>query len=157
MRVVGALTIVVALILLLAMFARRSGGLLRSAARPSGVIQIHGRYPIARHQQLMLLQIDRRILLVARCGTSMTTLTEIKDQEEVASLLARIESGTRDSLGERFQSLLERFNAEHDSPARITRVGDDTIETVDLTRKKRDSSTSLLHRGGAGRRRRGSK
>ena len=150
-RVVGSLAIVIGLIYVLAMFGRRFGGPLRSAARPSGVVQVHARYPIARNQQLMLLQLDRRILLVHRSGTSMTTLTEVKDHEEVASLLARIESGTRDSLGDRFQSLLERFNSEHDSRGRVTWVGNDAIETVDLTKKRNAPAASGSSRRGRSR------
>ena len=81
----------------------------------------------------------------------MTTLTEVRDHEEVASLLARIESGTRDSLGERFQSLLERFNSEHDSRGRVTWVGNDAIETVDLTKKRSSPAASASSRRGRAR------
>lgn len=77
----------------------------------------------------------------------MTMLTEVSSEEEVASLLARIEAGSRDGLGARFQGLLERFNAEHRNMAAHLRgadVGADNIETIDLTKGRSARSPAAI-------------
>lgn len=114
-RTLGALVGVVGLILLLSMIlkqvSRRKGGLMSSlgaAGRaPSGVIEVLARYPVARTQRLVLLRVGRRIVLCnqtagARASLGgMTTLTEITDAEEVASILRSI----RDTDGSSHASL----------------------------------------------------
>lgn len=110
-RTVIALIGVVALIAGLAAVVRRIGGPLTGGGRPSGVIEILARYPIGRGQQLMILKMDRRVLLLHHAGTSMTPVSEVTDPDEVASLLARIEAGSRRSAGPSFADMLGRQSA----------------------------------------------
>jgi flagellar biogenesis protein FliO len=94
-RVGGALAVVLGLLILLRLAVRRWGSAwLGGARRPSGVIEILARYPVARGQQLIVVKLVRRILLVHHGGNSMTTLAEVVDNDEVAALLTRIEAAT---------------------------------------------------------------
>ncbi|MGI9013783.1 MAG: FliO/MopB family protein [Phycisphaerales bacterium] len=129
-RTGSALAIVIGILLLLAVIMRRMrpGA---GAGRPAEVLQFLARYPVARGQQLLLLKIDRRILLIHQSRQGMTTLSEIDDPHEVASLLSRIESGSRPS----FASSLRRALSTERS---------DVIDTVDLTRRAPDSSSRIL-------------
>lgn len=130
-RTALSLSVVVGLILLLAvgfrkLSARASGGLLggmtsggRSSA-PAGILEILGRYPISRGQTLLLLKVDRRILLLSqttpriRAGAgTLTTLAEIADPEDVASILLKAQDADGASNSARFQSLLGRFDSAH--------------------------------------------
>lgn len=158
-RVIGATALVVFAAWIVARIARRLSGPMARARRPSGVIEILARFPVARGQQLVLVKLGRRILLMHQGGASMTTLTELVDENEVAAMLARIEAGASDGLAPRFQSLLERFNAEHtaaDGPtkrvggvdARAALLESDAAEFVDLTRSDRRGLLAWLPRPG---------
>lgn len=98
--------------------ARAKGGLLADLGAggraPAGVLEVLGRYPVARGSTLVLLKLDRRILLTCQTqgrklgGPSMSTLCEITDPEEVASLLMKTREEEGDSLAKKFQSILTK-------------------------------------------------
>lgn len=126
----AALGVVLAVLIALAVVARRvlrAGGLAPlgvGAPAPAGVIEVLARYPLARGQHLVLLKIDRRILLVAHGSSSAraaaapaTTLCEITDPEDVASILLKVQDAEGRSAAQRFTELLSRFDKEHDRPA----------------------------------------
>ena len=118
LRVGGALAVVLVLAVLLAKAMRRVNRL-ATGRRPSGVIEIHARYPIARGQTLVLMQLGRRIVLAHQTGSTMTTLTEVVDPDEVAALLGRIEAGSPDTEAGVFNRLLrdvETGRAPLDTP-----------------------------------------
>ena len=86
---------------------------------PAGLMEILGRYPIGRGSTLVLLKLDRRILLLSQStsgklglGTGLTTLCEIEDPDEIASILVKIRDADGDSMSERFRSMLTRFDRE---------------------------------------------
>jgi flagellar biogenesis protein FliO len=59
-------------------------------------------------QQLMLLQVGRRLLVVANAGGQMNTLCEIGDPEEVAALLGQVQQEKPDSVSRTFATLFGR-------------------------------------------------
>ena len=115
---------------------------------PAGVLEVLGRYPVARGATLVLLRVDRRVLLLSQASggrfglsTSFSTLCEMDDADDVASILTKTRDDAGESMSKRFQSLLERFDrgatsAADASPTRgvpeTTRGG---IPVVDLTRR----------------------
>jgi flagellar biogenesis protein FliO len=141
-RVAGALALVIGLILLLRAAARRLGGPLLDGGRPSGVLLVLARYPIARGQTLVLLKLGRRLLLCHQAKGAMAMLCEIEGEDEVAAMLARIEAGSRGRDAARFEKMLEDFNQEHRRRA-VTSRGDTPdmrraiaqAQVVDLTRR----------------------
>jgi hypothetical protein len=101
--------------------AKAQGGLRASLGAggraPAGILEVIGRYPIARGSSLILLKVDRRILLLSQstqgrlgAGAAFSTLCEIDDPEEVASLLVKARDVEGDSMAERFRGLLSRFD-----------------------------------------------
>jgi hypothetical protein len=85
------------------------------------VLEILGRYPVGRGTTLILLKMDRRILLLSQCGggklgrgAGMTTLSEVSDPEDVASILLKTRDEEQSTLAQRFQSMLK---GEEDSAA----------------------------------------
>lgn len=150
-QVGGALTLVVSLLLISRRMLARSSRLLAGGSRPSGVLEVLGRYPVGRGQSLVLLKFARRILLLHQSGASMTMITELTSPEDVAALLARVEAGSsgRDVL--RFRSLLRQYQHEHEHPSERSaqsrrRTGielqtenvslDQDVDLVDLTRSR---------------------
>ena len=148
----GALVVVLGLLVLLRVFLRRVPGLLAGGGQPSGVLEILARYPVGRGQSLMILKLARRVLLVHQAGTSMHTLTEVTGEDEVASLLSRMEAGSRSRDAVRFRSALRTFQQEHEGHASSRflpgdEAGRDRPELVDLTRRRGRGLRALV-RGG---------
>lgn len=84
---------------------------------PSGVLSVLGRYPVGPGHQIVLLRVERRVLVLSQTmgrfrsgGGSFTTLSEITDPEEVASLLVRTQDEAGESINARFREMLARFD-----------------------------------------------
>lgn len=109
----GVVGLILALRLALTRLSKRSGSLalsLGSGGRaPSGVLEVLGRFPVSRGHTLVLLRMDRRVLLLSQTASGCTTLSEVTDADEVASLLVK----TRDEEGatnaSRFNELLHQM------------------------------------------------
>ena len=130
-RVVLALAVVVVLLLGVRKLMRRAGGALGGGGRPSGILQVHARYPIARGQHLVLIQVGPRMLLVHQGGGSMRTLSEFNG-DDMNDIRGRLESGGRGPQA--FQRLLQDKQSDA--------LGGDESELVDLTR----NGTGLLRK-----------
>ena len=126
---------VVALMIVIGVVLRRVGGPLARGGRPSGVLEILGRYPIARGQQLVLLRLVSRVVLLHQSRNGLTTLSEVTDSDEVAALLARVEAATRSGPPGRFHGLLARAAAGGDEVGHEMMTNGKVI--VDLTRRPR--------------------
>ena len=140
-RVVGGLAVVIGLLVVVRLFIKRTGWGMASGGRPSGVVEILARFPVGRGHQLILLKLARRVVLLHHSGSTMTTLSEVSDPDEVAALLARVEAGTRRGGSEagRFKAALKRFSAEHERLAGPFSLAGDRAaeaggEVIDLTR-----------------------
>lgn len=123
-----ALAVVVGLILVLAWLYERSTrarrGLTASAGArsPAGLIELLARYPLGPRQSLVLLKFDRRVLLLnqtAPRGGPMvtTTLCELTDPEDVASVLVKVRDADGESINRAFRDAMER--ADQDTGARL--------------------------------------
>lgn len=103
---------------------RGGGGLLAALGpggrAPSGVLEVLGRFPAGRGTTLVLLKLDRRVLLVCqthgRGNAGMSTLCEVTDPDEVASLLLRTRDEAGETIATRFREHLERAGAEPEGP-----------------------------------------
>lgn len=142
-RVLGALAVVIGLILLGRAFLRRAGGggggVMSGGERPSGVVEILARYPVARGQQMILMKIARRIVLLHHAGTTMTPISEITDTDEVAGLLGRMEAGSNQRSAAKFRQTLAEFHAEHETATRFARprsLPRGETQVIDLTRSQ---------------------
>ncbi len=121
MRTVGALLLVVGLILALAWgvrkLARSQGGigarLSAGGKSPSGLLEVLGRYPVGGKLSLVVLRFDRRVLLIAQshgAGGAMSTLCELNEPTDVASVLSRVSES--DSVNAAFREAIA--HAERD-------------------------------------------
>lgn len=153
LKTVGALGVVIVVIFSLRGFIRRFRGPLAGVGSPTGVISVLARYPLGKGQTLLLLKLDRRILLVCQTSGGTSTLTEITDAEEVASVLGRLRDEQGESFNRRLEQLLQDDTAQGDSTASSAsrrslisrarsaqpRLSSDRggFEVVDLTRPRR--------------------
>lgn len=125
-RTFGALLLVVVLIFGLALVAKRlarRGGLMAQLGAggraPSGVLEVLGRFPAGRGCTLVLLKLDRRVLLVCQTtgkgfmgAHAMSTLCEITEPEQVASILVKVRDEQGESIAKRFQEVLARADEQ---------------------------------------------
>lgn len=144
-RMIGALGLVVGLIVLVRRVLKRFGGPLAHARAPSGVIEVLGRFPLVRGQTLLLIKVDRRVLLIGQSSQGLTTLSEIIDPEQVASLVQRTTHDRGDSFSRQFERLI--------TPVHKEKASVDANQTViDLTRGRKVSAArrvaSMLADGG---------
>lgn len=119
-RTGGALTLVLSLIFglrsLVHSVTRRAGGLSTAIGpggrAPSGVLSVLGRYPVGKGQTLVLLQLDRRVLLLSQTSSGFSTLCELADPADVASVVRKTADDEGASLSKRFSSMLRRFESD---------------------------------------------
>lgn len=69
---------------------RYYGGSVSSSS--TRAVKVLSRTPLAPRQQVMLLQVGRRVVVVGDSGGAMTTLAQIDDPDEVAQLLGQIQT-----------------------------------------------------------------
>lgn len=139
LRTAGALTIVLGAIWAtrwvlrkLAMSGGLAGQLGAGGRAPSGVLEVLARYPVGRGQTLVLLRMDRRVLLLSQTSQGFSTLAEVSEAEEVASLLVRTRDEEGDSLSSRFSSVLRSMERDEGVV--------EGVRTIDLTRGDQDGS-----------------
>jgi flagellar biogenesis protein FliO len=113
-RVVISLAIVLALVFLCRWAAK---WFFPSAAvgRSSQVMKVLSRAVIAPRQQLLLVQVGKRLVMVGDCGQQMSALAEITDPDEVATLLGQLRADTpAPESTNPFAPLLGRARAQFD-------------------------------------------
>ena len=113
-RVPFALGAVVLLIIAMRWLGK---GMLPGASnhRASRAVQVLVRSTVAPKQQIMLIQIGRRLVLVGSAGTEMNPLCEIHDADEVAEVLAQLRSEKR-STAKNFRALFGRAERAYEAP-----------------------------------------
>ena len=150
LQVGGGLAGVLLLIWVLRTLIRKSAGsgaargFLARVRAPEGVASIMARYPVARGEHVVLLEVGRRILVVHQASGSMTTLSELTDRDEVADIRARITGEERVKTEESFTPSFEAsLKAESKaSPLEpVEGMPGFVAETVDLTQLKRSRLT----------------
>lgn len=124
------LAVVIGVILIASFLFRRAvkgGGSLAAAIgaggrAPAGLLEVLGRYPVARGQTLVLLKLDQRVLLVSQTQASrghaggFSTLSEITDPSDVASILAKVGESESTGPASRFNAMLADADGQHEMP-----------------------------------------
>ena len=106
-----ALAVVVVLILALRHLLRRLGA--RRQLQSVGPMQVLARVAVSQRQQLVLVRLGRRLVLLGSGPAGLAALTEVTDSEEIADL----ERAASESHGGAFASLLKRKIARRGSEA----------------------------------------
>lgn len=110
-RVAGALAIVLALIFALCWLMRRTIDP-AGAAGASRAVQVLSRTILAPKQQVLLLRVGRRVVVVADSAGQMTTLSEITDPDEAAALIGQVREEKLTAAAPAFGGLLGRFGGK---------------------------------------------
>jgi len=119
-RVVLSLGAVIGLIFILKYFGRRFLAL-PATGSGGGVVQVLHRTTLSPRQQLVLIRVGRRVVLVGNTGAGMSALCEVSEPDEVAELIGQVQRGKSDSataaFGSAFRRERQEFEAIDASPA----------------------------------------
>lgn len=107
-RVAGALVAVVALILLLRWVGQRALAANGGRGGKSAAVRVLSRTMLAPRQQVLLLHVGRRVVVVGDSGGRMSPLCEIADPDEVAALVGASQSTGSEAAKAVFGSVFRR-------------------------------------------------
>jgi len=108
----GALAVVLGLVAVVYWVVRRWVPSVRVS--DNGAVRVVGRAPLTPKHHVSVIQLGRRLVLVGVAPDRLTSLCEIRDPEEVADVLSRMERGRQ---GSAFDDQLFREAAAFDEPA----------------------------------------
>ena len=108
-RVLMALGLVLGLIFLLRWVMKSffAGGV-AGAAAGSRAMQVLSRSPLSPRQQLLLVRVGRRLIVVGDSAGQMTALSEITDPDEVAALVGQVRDEKLSAASRTFGGLFTR-------------------------------------------------
>jgi flagellar protein FliO/FliZ len=110
-RLVLAMGVVIGLILLMRfVVGKMYPGV--GANKGARAVRVLSRSPIAPKQQVLLLQVGRRVIVVGDSAGTLTTLSEISDGDEVATLLGQLENTELPAIPSRFSTLFGKAQDE---------------------------------------------
>ena len=107
-NIVSSLAIVLGLFFLVVWFLRRGSGTV-GGALPSDVLQILGRSQLSPKQQLQLIRVGEKLVLVAVSAGGVQTLTEVTRADEVERLAAACEGTRSGSASDSFRQVLAQL------------------------------------------------
>ncbi len=90
--------------------------LLPTGPKANPAIKMLSRSILSPKQQLMLLQVGKRLIVVGDSGGNMNALCEISDPDEVAALVGEIKQDRPESVAKSFRSLFGRAKEPFDEP-----------------------------------------
>lgn len=128
MTVATSLAIVITAFFLLVWLSRKASpnGL---APLPSEVVESLGRSQLTARQQMQLIRLGQKLVLLSVTSTGVETITEVTDLEEVERLCALCQRNRSGSISETFRQVLSQFGNE---PPPAGFIGDPAASQLDL-------------------------
>ncbi len=115
-RVIVSLALVIGVIFVLRWISRRMMGK-SVGVRSTRAVQVLSRSMVSPRQQFLLVQVGRRLVVVADSGTQMNPVCEISDPDEVAALVTQVHEEKASSLTRNFSGFFGRAKENFDAPA----------------------------------------
>lgn len=110
-NIVSSLAIVLGLFFLVAWLMRR-GSVGGAGELPSDVVRVLGRAALAPRQQMQLVRVGGKLLLVAVSQNGAQTLTEVTDADEVQRLAAACEATPGGGASNSFRQVLAQLGGQ---------------------------------------------
>jgi flagellar biogenesis protein FliO len=102
------------------------------ASLPSEVVESLGRAQLNSRQQMQLVRLGRKLVLLSVTSTGVETITEVTDLEEVERLCALCQQNRPGSMSETFRQVLSQFGNE---PAPAGFIGDPAESQLELANR----------------------
>jgi flagellar biogenesis protein FliO len=106
---IGSLAIVVGLFLLVAWVLRR-GMPKQPRTLPAGILEVLGRAPLVGRQQVHLVRLGNKLLLLAITPSGIETLSEVTDPMEIDRLAGMCQQSSTHSSTKAFTQVLGEFS-----------------------------------------------
>ncbi len=130
LKVVGGLSLVLAIFYALTVFAKRNGGNI-SGKVPDEVIQVLGQVPLDQRRRLQLVRLGSKILLLSVTTSSVETVGEIDDPVEVEHVISIMQRGRAVEDFQNFRRITNQIRqqrrAQRMYPSQINGEIDDEI------------------------------
>jgi flagellar biogenesis protein FliO len=128
-RVVFALALVLILFFALRWAVKRYFPNVAGAS--NGIVRVLSRSPLTPKQHVLLVQVGKRVLVVADNGTQMNSLSEITDADEVALLVGQ--AAARAPAKETFDAKFDKAQENYDEKpaAQVGESGEVVVEPQD--------------------------
>lgn len=134
--VVGSLAVVLGLFFVVAWCMRRT--LPASMTRlPSEVVEMLGRAPLAGKQNLHLLRVGGKLVLVVVTPFGAETLTEVTHPDEVERLIALCKQNSGHGPTAEFRAVLRQFEREPAAPGFLGETHRSDVELANAPRGRR--------------------
>ena len=118
-------------------------GMPGSPNKPGQTLQIMSRLAISPRQQILLIRVGRRFVLVGNSGTQMNPLCEISEREEAAALLGNTVTESKESISATFNDVLDGAQHQFNIDAQPKPPNAASEEDASLT-AARDELTSMM-------------
>jgi flagellar biogenesis protein FliO len=142
-RVVLALGIVLVAIYAGHRIWRRLG--MPGAGNKAGqTLQVMSRLAVSPKQQVLLIRVGRRFVLVGNSGTQMNPLCEISDPEEAAALLGQTVSESRESSTATFHDVLDGAQGQFEAEIKAKEKSHDEEVEESALAATRDELNSMM-------------
>jgi flagellar biogenesis protein FliO len=115
--VVGSLGLVLGLFLLVAWMMRRTIPA-ANVVLPGEVLEVLGRAPLAGRQQVHLVRLGSKLVLVSATPAGMEALSEVTDPEEVQRLTGLCRQAHPNSSSAVFRHVFQQVTGEQEQPRR---------------------------------------
>ncbi len=123
---IGSLAFVLAIFFVFVWLTRRN--MYRASGMlPSDVIEVLGRVPFAGKQQLQLIQLGQKLILVSISAVGTTTLTEVTDLDEVNRLSGLCRKNQPGSATQNFREVFAQLN-QHSSDSSLLEERNTNVE-----------------------------
>jgi len=130
LTVLGSLAIVLAVFFAF-VWLTRSAAPKGMAPLSKEVVESLGRAPLLGRQQMQLIRIGNKLILLSVTSTGADTLTEITDPEEVDRLAGLCRQGQAGSISETFRQVLAQATSEPATSSRAARRQARRSETLE--------------------------
>ncbi|NJL30723.1 MAG: flagellar biosynthetic protein FliO [Phycisphaerales bacterium] len=117
------------------------------------MVEVLARTTISAKLHILILRVGHRLLVVNETPAGMSTLAEIVDPDEIASILSQVSSSKPGSISGQFRQMFDHFNGKYEGrlhpslPKTLADLDDPgSDDTEIITDRSRDDVAGLLSR-----------
>lgn len=150
LNTLAALGVTIGLMLVLRALVLRSTGRSTSKVNAS-VVEVLSRTTLAPRNQVMLLRVGQRVLVVSESTNGVQLLADIHEPEEVAALLTTVNAGRPGSQSKNFDQVFRSLSEQYQDEQQVAQDdGDEAEQAFDRTRDRVSGLLAKLRASSAG-------